>query len=86
MKTAKPFDNHEPAPRSTKPEGPTTGIHVRRIVNEYHPVDITLVEGSGVTFGQIIDEMIGENLRQGNRIDSFEIVITDEDWWRLQHK
>lgn len=84
MKTPRPAENYEPALRTTEPEGGGTGIHVRRIVNEFHPIGIDVKGGS--TIGTSIDSIIADALQNRGQVQALEVVITDEDWRALERE
>lgn len=62
---------------------PESGIHVRVVRTEFHPVAVG--EG-GLTFGQMVDQLIADSLERGDQIQSVEVEITDKDWAFLRNQ
>lgn len=75
----------EPIEASPIPAERISGIHIRRVVNEFHPVNVTPAKGK-YSFGGMIDEMIGEALANNGQVQSVEVEITDADWQKMRHE
>lgn len=81
---ANPWDEAQPAETTneTKQQGPKSGIHVRRVVQEFIPM---VAEGDA-SFGQVIDNLIKEALETDGQVQEVGIQINDEDWFRLREQ
>jgi hypothetical protein len=74
---AQPFATESSNDETKRPE-PQSGMYVRRVISEFVPTPYQ--RNGSKSYGQLLDDMIADALKNDGQIQSVEINITDQDW------